>query len=718
MYNSANQGVVSSTGNPGSPTSTAAGQDPQHLQRPFSSWSSAESYSSNSSGSLHRPGPLQKGAGRHNNSKDYNKRPLSPTASISTVTTSTSSMTRSTRSLLGRGRKQSATSVNEEFDPTTFRKNRSRPALGARGHDAIYDEYNDLFEEEEDDDEDLFGDRVGAEGLSRIDGGDGKGQDGSFFLLQVADSTPVAARNAANGRREHGSNDISPKTRRPANLAPITIANPPHEAILTITPPAPPTPPPKSWRPILTTTPPRSTAPSVEETMDAPSAPIFAPPTPPPKSAPLSIDTEFSNASYRMGDRMGAQTSDLSYSSSHRTAPSAPATRTKHPFGERVSSKGIKQTRSIPEGLGVSIPSPTLFAATPGAWPDRSSAYAPTSHPVQLPTSSNSDVFPQDPTQKKIIPNMRYSDTDIEGVKPVVPLKLRQSSSKPEFYRPPMEAVVAVVNIKSVDDNDGDCDAKGIAAETEKSIDDLLETLSSENRRSRQRSIARKLSLSGELALSRATTPEPGLEVSVSAFERSGTVKRTSHGDSSSSNGNGTHQRNASEEMAVEDAKDTDPAYLRAFREFVNASADNDAFVSRAPRFDAIQAHRICTRLREEYPLQVNTLPKERQPSEAKVRSRSNSKARLREAGEEIMTSLWALMASRWLSFGKMLISPAHEMMVASSAKQLSKRATVRFDGRAAQMLAEAGSRPSVSMEKEKRRILDLGGMPVGTYCF
>jgi len=702
VYNSANQTVVSSTGNPGSPTPTTAGQDPQHLQRPFSSWSSAESCFSNTLGPIHQPAQQQKGAGRYNSSMVYNKRPLSPTASISTATISTSSMTKTTRSLLGRGRKQPAASVNEEFDPTTFRKNRSRPALGAWGHEAIYDEYNDLFED--DDDKGLFKDRGEDKEFSRTNG-DGNEEDDGFLLLQVDESTSVAAKKARNGRREHSSIDMSAKTRRPANLAPITITNLPHEAlILTISPPAPPTPPPKSWRPILTTTPPRSNAPSVEEIMDAPSAPIFAPPTPPPKSAPLSIDTEFSNASYPSG----ASASDSSSFMSHGIPPAAPAAKTKHQFGERVSSKGIKQTRSIPEGLGVNIPSPTLFAATPGAWPDFSSVYTPAPHPVQLPTS-NSDVFPQDVTRKKIIPNMRYSDTDAERAKPVVPLKLRQSSSKPEIYRPPMEAVVRVVNVKSDNNNVGE----GIAVATEQSIDELLDRLSTKNRRSRKQSIARKMSLSGDRALSRVATPEPISGVSASAFagDRSGTVKWTSRGDSS----NGAHQRNTSQEMATEDPNDTDPAYLRAFREFVNASADSDAFVSREPRFDATQAHRICTRLREEYPLQVNTLSKERQPSEGKVQSRSNSKARLREAGEEIMTSLWALMASRWLSFGKMLISPAHEMMVTSSAKRLSKRATAGFDGRAAQMLAEAGSRPSV-LEKEKRRILDLGGMPVGVY--
>ncbi|KAF8541159.1 hypothetical protein BDD12DRAFT_791090 [Trichophaea hybrida] len=138
-----------------------------------------------------------------------------------------------------------------------------------------------------------------------------------------------------------------------------------------------------------------------------------------------------------------------------------------------------------------------------------------------------------------------------------------------------------------------------------------------------------------------------------------------------------------------------DPAYLRAFRAFVKASANNDAFVSRAPRFDAIQAHRICTDLRDDCPLQAACLPNARRLSNSE-RSPIDSRARQREASEEIMTSLWALMAGRWLNFGKMIVSPAHEQLLASCMHE------------------------HVSVIKEKRRVLDLGGAPVadwGWHC-
>ncbi|KAA8915015.1 hypothetical protein FN846DRAFT_3141 [Sphaerosporella brunnea] len=209
-----------------------------------------------------------------------------------------------------------------------------------------------------------------------------------------------------------------------------------------------------------------------------------------------------------------------------------------------------------------------------------------------------------------------------------------------------------------------------------------------------------------------------------SEAESTGASRHTSYGDSNHSRHVSNYSLSEREGMGTpESSSGLDPAYLRAFRQFVRASAENDAFVSRSPRFDAIQAHRICSRLRDEYPLQVVAPKKERRASDAKPQSHANSKARLREAGEEIMTSLWALMAARWMNFGRIIISPAHDTLVAHCAKQLSKRATIRFDGRAAQMLAQAqaGSKPFfVEEEKERRRVLDLGGMPVadwGWHC-
>ncbi|KAF8541158.1 hypothetical protein BDD12DRAFT_530250 [Trichophaea hybrida] len=79
---------------------------------------------------------------RQSTSGVFHKRALSPTTSAYTTTTTTYNM----NSLLGRGRKHS--NVTDEFDPTTFRKNRSRPAVAKRGQDAVYQEYDDLFEEE------------------------------------------------------------------------------------------------------------------------------------------------------------------------------------------------------------------------------------------------------------------------------------------------------------------------------------------------------------------------------------------------------------------------------------------------------------------------------------------------------------------------------------------------------------------------------------------
>jgi hypothetical protein len=82
------------------------------------------------------------------------------------------------------------------------------------------------------------------------------------------------------------------------------------------------------------------------------------------------------------------------------------------------------------------------------------------------------------------------------------------------------------------------------------------------------------------------------------------------------------------------------------------------------------------------------------------------------------MTSLWALMAGRWLNFGKMIVSPAHEQLLAScmqSRTKRSKRDTIGIT----QLLSEAGIHnvsEHVSVIKEKRRVLDLGGAPVGGF--
>ena len=184
--------------------------------------------------------------------------------------------------------------------------------------------------------------------------------------------------------------------------------------------------------------------------------------------------------------------------------------------------------------------------------------------------------------------------------------------------------------------------------------------------------------------------------------------------DSSSSSERGEDE----EAITAEGKPKIDLAYLRAFRAFVKASASNDAFVSRNPRFDAIQAHRICSHLRDDSSPQADpAVCVKRSQSNATVRPAVDSKARLREAGEEIMTGLWALMAGRWLNFGKIVISPAHELLMAArtTTATTTTKPQPRRGASASQTSAKTAIHQAVDTTSERRRVLDLGGIPVGT---
>lgn len=157
-----------------------------------------------------------------------------------------------------------------------------------------------------------------------------------------------------------------------------------------------------------------------------------------------------------------------------------------------------------------------------------------------------------------------------------------------------------------------------------------------------------------------------------------------------------------------------DSSYLRAFRTFVKSAGENDSFVHRMPRFDALQAQRICSHLRQDYPLIAGGSKRRSAGGKA---AGGNVFAKHREVGEEILTSLWALMALRWMNFGRVIISPGHETLLAASAKRLTRRATVKMDQRATQMLENVVVEGSVP-DHERRRVLDLGGLPIGMHSF
>ncbi|KAI5819228.1 hypothetical protein BZA77DRAFT_350824 [Pyronema omphalodes] len=666
-----------------------ASQDPLSLrfQGQFSSYGSNESSTTQQKEEA-TSSPVA--SRRRQSSGVFHKRSLSPTTStVSSVNTNATLATlqtimaprssRSQRSLLGRGLKKN--SVAEEFDPTTFRKNRSRPAAGARGQDAVYQEYDDLFEEEDEDDS--YADGEASASQTDIDAsGDEKG----MFLLHAEmpgarghlssaasarsrspDISPISPRSTADST-------TGPRTKRSTldnNLSYVdsnshlsyidskrsTLDNNHLSYIDSNSAPPPPRTPPRSWpRSVpMTTTPPRSTAPSLEESIE-PRLPLTAPPTPPPKNGPLSLDTNI---------RTLPQIRHESAPGERRTPPPF-LTQSSRSYSERSSSSvipSISRQRSS-EGLDIHIPSPTLFTATTEKWDD--------SNPPPPPQKNNLSISTSPIPSLERPPSKHDSlDSDAPSVKvSIPPLRLRSDSQ------------ISRSNTTSArTSTDGGIDSARSGG------DDFLQSGDAVSRRPSHASVYSQRS------------------------ERTSISKASGKRRRSSAYNVDVQTSSSEADATPSPGLKPDPAYLRAFRSFVKASANNDAFVSREPRFDAIQAHRICSHLREDFPLQVT--PSKRRPSNATLRPKTqDGAARLREASEEIMTSLWALMAGRWLNFGKMIFSPAHEILVQAGRR---KRGTMRPESAVVAAILEKKEPP-----QERRRVLDLGGMPVadwGWHC-
>ncbi|KAK6333993.1 hypothetical protein TWF696_002504 [Orbilia brochopaga] len=155
-----------------------------------------------------------------------------------------------------------------------------------------------------------------------------------------------------------------------------------------------------------------------------------------------------------------------------------------------------------------------------------------------------------------------------------------------------------------------------------------------------------------------------------------------------------------------------DPAYLIAFKKFLKPSVHSDAFVSRQTRFDAFQTRRICNELPHEYrPLPPCPPKSEPEPTPDSsswhinqvpiVLSTTPEQRRAREVQDELTTRLWVFMASKWLHYGRILVSPAHDILnQAGIERRRNKSTTVP---------------PPI-----RRRVLDLGGAPVadwGWHC-
>ncbi|KAF8429003.1 hypothetical protein EV426DRAFT_527662 [Tirmania nivea] len=137
---------------------------------------------------------------------------------------------------------------------------------------------------------------------------------------------------------------------------------------------------------------------------------------------------------------------------------------------------------------------------------------------------------------------------------------------------------------------------------------------------------------------------------------------------------------------------------LHIFRQFLKSSGERDAFIQRTDRFDALRTQRICTHLRSDY--QVVPVKAAKKPEEQSATSSRIIKER--EVADKMLTSMWAMMSFRWMAFGRLLVSPAHELLAATCRKKSTRR----------ESSLSSGTRHG----KDRKRILDLAGIPVGDW--
>lgn len=662
---------------PGSPVTIANMPSDPH-SRPFSPWGSTDSQSSTSPRNSTKV--AQKAA--------YNgKRSLSPTApSVSNMSMRSKA---SSKSFLSRGRKQSG--LTEEFDPTTFRKNRTRPSPSARGGDALYHEYDDLFDDSLEEHAD--------DGFHTSDGADGEEEVDGFFLLQV-DEHP--ARTSSLEDSPH----LSPKALR-SDDPPRSVPSPYRRAS-----PPPPMPPPKSWRRSLVppSTPPPSNTPSVDESLDPlPGGHILsAPPTPPRAGPPLltiqtNVDAEAPGRRQAQQQQrlqtMGADAAGSPQPPHHPPPPTPPLRRKR--FSRRVStiSANTRRPRSIPDGLGIiNIPSPTLFSSefSPAAgdtWAEHQFEDGH-EHTLGSPALTAHSYTPRQPPRRGSVP--RFEDDDMDnGVQsdpgegagdfPPALTARKFSMSAGGFER----SEAGTIKGRPLQAGSGNT-AGGDSATSTKSVDTLLDGMLTESDASGKEEVIEinRPGISDEKEVVVGSVEPDAFNEKIPVDQEKEVVKEEEDGR-------------------------LDAAYLRAFKAILKTSGEADPFNYRLPRYDRVQAQRITNGPTSDNG--INSSPVRRSS-----KARRNSKARQDAAKEDIITNMYALMAVRWLEFGKVITSPAHETLLAASVAHLKRRATVKMDKRATQMLASvgeaSGSAAAVNEGETRRRVLDLGGLPVGKH--
>ncbi|CAZ82383.1 unnamed protein product [Tuber melanosporum] len=487
----------------------------------------------------------------------------------------------------------------------------------------------------------------------------------------------------------------------------------------------PPTPPPKFRRSLVvaTTTPPRSSTTSLEEPNRLTATTVVSPPPTPPPKPTLFLDTESVDPKYVPQVKSAASEA----SPPRRPPPPTPDVQDKH-FAKRLSKIPNRPT-SIPEGLGIiNIPSPTLFYSSfiPGA-SDTWCGIA--DHATDSPALTSRSYTPRQPVAK----TNSYDETIAKGMSVlfdeepgvgVVPLFSTKDSNSSNLENTIVkETEMTQVIVEEVTaENPGD-----LSAATENSIEGILDQLGATDSTKTEEAekIADKTQDSKDAlpAYSMNVTVEKESEMSTAGEANNRTTailtpttSTTGQGSSSPKTiKNEGDEKPATSTTEKEETPKIDSSYLKAFRGFVKRSGDSDPFIHRMPRFDALQAQRICSHLRNDYPPAASGKgAKSGSPNGAVTAT-----ARQREAEEGILTSLWALMALRWMNFGRVVISPGHETLLAASAKRLTRRATTKMDQRATQMLENVSSEVRTGSH-ERRRVLDLGGAPVadwGWHC-
>ena len=148
----------------------------------------------------------------------------------------------------------------------------------------------------------------------------------------------------------------------------------------------------------------------------------------------------------------------------------------------------------------------------------------------------------------------------------------------------------------------------------------------------------------------------------------------------------------------VADSLDATP--LRVFCQFLESSGEHDAFIQRSDRFYALQTQRICTHLRNDH--QVAPVKKAKKAEKQSIIS--SMVIQQREIEDKMLTSMWVMMSFRWMAFGRLLVSPTHELLDTTCGKQSAR--------------GDSGLSSGTGGREDRKRVLDLGGIPVGEYFF